>query len=165
MKYDGSWKQVAQDIYDQYGGIRLKTVLHLQCEKGYLGYELAKYEIKTTGVETSNYARSYSWNIPTPIAHWPNGEHFDLCLALGLVYTLNLQDAMSCLRRIENIAHASFITLAAYETEEDLRLFRKWTLLGTTILRKEEWLEVLKHCGFTGDYWFVTAQSLKLREA
>lgn len=37
-------------------------------------------------------------------------------------------------------------------------------LLGSTILKKNEWVEVLKHSGFTGDYKFNTATSLNLIE-
>ena len=160
MENDRRWKEVAKDIIKEYHPV---SVLQLQSEKGYLLHELKELGCQVSAVDSSSYARKHSM-IPT-LHNWPDEGNFDLCIALGLVYTLNLSDAMNCLRRIEAVANASFITLAAYETEEDLRLFRKWTLLGTTILRKEEWIEVLKHCGFTGDYWFITAKSLRLREA
>ena len=58
----------------------------------------------------------------------------------------------------------SFITLGAYENEKDRKLFSYWTLLGNTLLRKDEWLEVLKHSGYTGDFKFNTASSLNLVE-
>jgi hypothetical protein len=116
------------------------------------------------GVDSSSYARSHGEvkilpGLPTEELANP----FDFALALGLVYTLTLSDAMNCIRMLQRIAHQAFITLAAYDTEEDLRLFRKWTLLGTTILKRDEWIEVLKHCGYTGDYWFITADYLRLR--
>ena len=82
-----------------------------------------------------------------------------------MVYTLNLGDAIQCLRRIDRLGFRSFITLASYDTEEDLRLYRKWTLLGTTvILKREEWIEVMKHAGYVGDYTFIDAKRLKLKE-
>ena len=56
----------------------------------------------------------------------------------------------------------SFITLASYSTDEDYWLFKDWTVIGTTILRKEEWLEVLKYSGYTGDYFFTNAKTLNL---
>ena len=58
----------------------------------------------------------------------------------------------------------SFITLGSYNNEKDLRLFRYWTLLGTTILKKKEWIEVLKHTKYSGDYKFNNAKSLNLEE-
>ena len=37
-----------------------------------------------------------------------------------------------------------------------------WTLLGTTNLHVDEWLELFKVTGYTGDYFFTTAESLNL---
>ena len=161
MKYDGRWKPTAEFIIQEYNP---KRVIQFGCEKGYLLTDLHNLGIKVVGVDSSSYARK-QWP-ETILPALPTDQlanPFDLALALGLVYTLNLSDAMNCIRMLERVAHKAFITLASYETEEDFRLFRKWTLLGTTILKKDEWVEVLKHCGYTGDYWFITADYLKLR--
>ena len=56
----------------------------------------------------------------------------------------------------------SFITLASYNDTNDYFLFKDWTLLGTTILRKNEWVEVLKSVQYKGDYFFTNANTLKL---
>jgi len=37
-----------------------------------------------------------------------------------------------------------------------------WTLLGATVLKKQEWKQVLKHTKYTGDYKFNTTKSLNL---
>jgi hypothetical protein len=164
MNFDGRWKETAQFIVDQY---RCERVVQFGCEKGFLLGELAQLGIKVVGVESSSYARSHAPEGVKIVSGLPTEQlsnPFDLALALGLVYTHNLHDAMSCIRMMERVAHRAFITLAAYDTEEDLRLFRRWTLLGTTILKKAEWIEVLKHCGYTGDYWFITAEYLRLKE-
>ena len=55
-------------------------------------------------------------------------------------------------------------TLASCETMKDYWLFRQWTLLGTTILPKNDWIEVLNHANYTGDYYFTNAESLSLKE-
>ena len=57
----------------------------------------------------------------------------------------------------------SFITLASYNNNEDYWLFKDWTVIGTTILRKQEWVEVLKHVNYTGDYFFTNAETLNLK--
>ena len=163
MKYDGRWEATADFILKTYH--YPQRVIQFGCEKGFLLYELQKKQVEVVGVDASSYARRQAMvkvlpGLPTDQLAVP----FDLALALGLVYTSNLGDAMSCIRMLERVAHKAFITLAAYDAEEDLRLFRKWTLLGTTILKKEEWVEVLKHCGYTGDYWFITVDYLRLRE-
>lgn len=53
----------------------------------------------------------------------------------------------------------------AYEDEDDvegLMLLRYWTLHGTTILTKADWIAVMEHAEYTGDYRFTTAKSLNL---
>ena len=92
-----------------------------------------------------------------------NDGEFDFVIALGPVYTLNLGDAIQCLKEIQRVSKGkSFITLGSYIDEDSFRLFRYWTLLGATILHEEEWVEVLKHAGYTGDYKFTGAKSLHL---
>ena len=55
------------------------------------------------------------------------------------------------------------ITLATYETESEYFLFKDWTLLGTLILKKEEWISVMEHARYEGDYYFIGANSLNLK--
>ena len=125
--------------------------------------------MKITGTENSKYAREHAFHTfngkiqnvePTKLPYV--AKQFHLVIALGVVYTLNLADAIKCLKEIKRVSVRSFITLGAYETEEDLKLFKAWSLLGTTILRKDEWLEVLESVNYNGDYHFVTAESLNL---
>lgn len=173
---DGRWAPIAQlmvreyrlGVPDSLQGLEAPgRVLQLNCEKGFLLGELAKLGIPVCGTETSRYAGSKApvrveWAPPTALP-FPD-KSFDLVLAIGPVYTLTLGDAIKCLREIERVKRGhSFITLGAYETDEDFKLLRNWSLLGTTLLRKSEWLAVLEHAGYSGDYKFVTAESLGLR--
>ena len=167
LKYDGRWQPVAKDMIGDYGLSSSSPVLQLNCEKGFLLHELNKLGVtNVVGVEPSKYARRHAMDSVmrhyVPKMGFETGQ-FDLVIAIGVVYTLSLPDAINCLREIERIGHNGFITLASYETEQDLSLFRQWSLLGTTILKKQEWLEVMAHAGYTGDYWFVNAESLKIR--
>ena len=125
------------------------------------------------GTEVSEYARDNAMeNIrpfltdskPTEI---PFGEdEFDLVIALGTVYTLNLAGAIQCFKEIQRVSRgASFVTLGSYHNQDDYWLFKHWTVLGATILKREEWIEVMEHCGYTGDYKLTRAESLKLQWA
>ena len=169
MKNDGRWKDVAWDFVNEYGLGEDSLILQINCEKGFLLDELRVFRplAKIVGVEPSSYARGHASESvrKSILPSWKfDVEAFDLVIALGVVYTFNLPDAIACLRKIDRLGHRSFITLAAYETEEDLRLFRAWSLLGTTILKRKEWIEVMKHAGYSSDYSFVSAHSLRLRE-
>jgi hypothetical protein len=54
------------------------------------------------------------------------------------------------------------VTLASYRNQDDYFLFKEWTLLGTTILKEEEWIKILQYCKYKGDYFFTNANALKL---
>ena len=70
---------------------------------------------------------------------------------------------MEALREIQRVGKGkSYVTLGAYNSQEERELLLEWTLLGTTILKIDEWLEVFKETGYTGDYYFSTAASLNL---
>ena len=166
MRYEKrSWQTTAEFIQEIYH--YPLRVIQFGCEKGFLLKELEMQGVKVIGVDSSSYARSHAPDGVKILPGLPTDQlanPFDLALALGLVYTSNLGDAMSCIRMVERVAHKAFITLMSAQNNEEERLLRRWTLLGTTILSKADWEEVLKHCGYTGDYWFITTDYLRLRE-
>ncbi len=150
------------------------SILQIGCDKGFLLHEFIQIcpTITIRGTEISDYAidcalpsvKPFIQKAPFTELPFANGE-FDFIIAIGAVYSLNLRDAIKCLKEIQRVGKGkSFITLGAYDTEEDLRYFRYWTLLGCTVLSKTDWVEVLNHVGYTGDYKFNTARSLNLIE-
>jgi SAM-dependent methyltransferase len=132
-------------------------VLQVGAHKGFLLEALHQRHIRVAGTEFSEYpARQSKCRLyRAPFTKLPfEDESFDLVIGVSCVYTLNLPDAIKCLREIQRVSRGqSFITLAAYENEEDiegLMLLRYWFLLGTTILTKPDWLAVMAHAGYTG---------------
>lgn len=168
LRDDGRWEPIARFMCEEY---QPESVLQLGCEKGFLLNEFLRLNplMRIRGMETSLYARNNAIKhirlgirlqpyIPMP---WGYRE-FDLVIAIGIVYTLSLHDAIHMLKEIQRVGKRAFITLGSYDTYEDLKLMRQWTLLGTTLLRRDEWIDVMEHAGYQGDYWFVDAESLKL---
>jgi len=174
FRYDGRWAPVAKNILEQYSLGGQSEILQIGSDKGFLLHEFLQIcpDMKVRGTEVSEYAiectmpsvKPYVEQAPFTKLPFAD-EEFDFIIAIGPVYSLNLPDAIKCLKEIQRVGKGkSFITLGAYETEEDFRLFRYWTLLGSTVLSKGDWIEVLNHVGYTGDYKFNTAQSLNLIE-
>ena len=173
FKYDGRWKKIAERIFEHYKLKENARILQIGSDKGFLLNDIKNIKPKCTvaGVEVSNYAitktlksvkkyikKSSFVNLPY------NNNYFDFVIAIGPVYSLSLPDAIKCLKEIKRVGKGkSFITLGAYNHERDFKLFRYWTLLGTSILNKKEWIKVLKHCKYKGDYKFNTASSLNLK--
>lgn len=162
---DGRWGKVAERMAQEYSLNSTSCVLQINAEKGFLLREFQSRGIAARGTEESQYALEnsavYLDKMPPNFLRYGN-KTFDLVLALGPVYVQNLPQAVQVLREIARVGRHAFVTLASFESEEDLKLLRSWSLLGTTILRREEWLEVLAFAGYNCDYKFVTAKSLGL---
>ena len=174
LKYDGRWETIAKNMLKEYSLDDRSAILQVGCDKGFLLHEFIKLcpKISLNGIEVSDYAidcampsvKQRIQKAPFTKLPFSNGE-FDFVIAIGPVYSLNLVDAIKCVKEIQRVGKGkSFITLGAYETEENFRLFRYWTLLGCTVLSKKDWIEVLNHARYTGDYKFNTAESLNLIE-
>lgn len=174
-EYDGRWNPVAGRIIKEYNIENYDNILHVGSDKGFLLYELHNRNdnLYLNGIEVSDYAFDHTIDEAyhairkqDSFREIPSIDHvFDFIIAIGPVYSLSLPDAINLLKEIQRTGKGkSFITLGAFETEEEERLFRQWTLLGTTILSKDDWREVLEHVGYTGDYWFNTAKTLNLIE-
>ena len=172
FKYDGRWAPIARNMYDEYGLEPTSAVLQVGCEKGFLLHDfIDQYpRMKVCGTDISEYAVANSMERvkpfikEVPFTQLPHGDgEFDLVMAIGVVYTLNLADAIQALKEIERVSKgSSFVTLAAYRTEDEKKLFEWWTVLGATLLHEDEWVKVMEHAGYTGDYKFTTSRSLKL---
>lgn len=173
-KYDGRWKKIVKSMVKDYGLTEKYALLQVGCEKGFLLHDFHEYfpNMKIRGAEMSDYAIANSmpsvkqYIVKTDYHKLPfkDGE-FDFVIAIGVIYTLTLRDAISCLKEIQRVGKGkSFITLGAYKDELGKKLFGNWSVLGSTVLHVDEWLEVLKEAGYTGDYHFTTAESLNLIE-
>ena len=172
FNYDGRWKPIAKDIIANYNLTNNSNVLQISSEKGFLLHDIKAInpEINVYGTETSPYAISQTIsdvknNIvlsePTDLPFEDN--YFDFVIGLGVIYTLSIVDVIKSLKEITRVSKKnSFVTLASYEDQMDYFLFKQWTLLGTTILKKEEWVKVLLSCHYEGDYFFTNSQVLEL---
>jgi len=173
--YDGRWEKVARTIFKKYKLKENSKILHIGCDKGFLIYEIKKLYPKSVikGVEVSNYAIKKSLKLVKKSIKKVDAfyklpfkkKEFDFVIALGPVYALSLPDSIKCLKEITRVSKGkSFITLGSYKNDKDFKLFKNWTLLGTTILKEKEWKTVLNYCKYKGDYFFNNAKSLNLKK-
>ena len=169
MVNDGRWGPICDGIIRAYGLKFGDRILQVNAHKGFLLQEFAMRGYPSFGQDSSHYAAAHS-RIPlriSPFTELPFKDKMaDFVIATSAVYAGSLQDAIRCLKEIQRVGTGrSWITLAAYEDENDvegLMLLRYWFLTGTLILTKADWIEVMAHAGYTGDYRFDTAKSLNL---
>ena len=148
------------------------AMLDVGCKKAFFMHDLkeALPGIRIKGVENHSYPIEVAMEsvkadiIFSPYEKLPfEDNEFDFVFAFASIYMLNFGGVVNALREIQRVGKGkSYVTLGAYDTPEDKELFQEWTLLGTTVLHINEWLEVFKEVGYAGDYSFTTASSLNL---
>ena len=172
FSYDGRWAKIIPSVIKEYGLNAQSSVLDVGCKKGFFMHDLkaALPPINLKGVENHPYPIGQAMEsvkedmILCPYEKLPfEDKSFDFVMAFAAIYMLNFGDVLSALREIQRVGKGkSYVTLGAYQTNEEKELFLEWTLLGTTVLHEDEWLEVFKETGYTGDYFFTSAKSLHL---
>ena len=169
--YDGRWMKLLPKIIKKYKLSNNSKILDLGCKKGFImkdfkrllpkceiwGVEDHKYPIDNAEIEVKDkIILSNYFNIPF------GNKYFDFVIGFSSIYKYNLYDVIRTIAEINRVSKKSFFTVAAYSNEKERRIFDEWTLLGTTLLHKKEWLELFKSLKYKGDYYFTTAKSLNL---
>jgi len=172
FKYDGRWKVLLPNLIKRYKLTKKSKVLEIGCKKGFLLHDLNLLipGIQSYGIENHKYPitkirkklkkniyyREY-YNLDNF-----NSNQFDLVIAFNSIYMQNLGDVIKTLKQIKRISKKSYISIASYSTKRDRNKFLDWTLLGTTILKKQEWKKIFNLIGYKGDYYFSNTAKLGL---
>jgi SAM-dependent methyltransferase len=172
FRYDGRWKLLIPTLIERYGLTAKSKVLDIGCKKGFFLHDLklAFPGITVRGVENHLYPLDgcmESVRADVELAPYQAlpflDQSFDFVMAFASIYMLNLRDVMAAIREIQRVGKGkSYITVGAYRTRQERDLLLDWTVLGSTLLQTDEWLEVFRYCGYTGDYYFTTASTLHL---
>ena len=172
FRYDGRWAKIIPNIINEYSLNEKSSVLDVGCKKAFFMHDMKKAlpGIRIKGVENHSYPIEIAMeSVKDDIVFSPYEElpfkdnEFDFVFAFASIYMLNFGGVVNALREIQRVGKGkSYVTLGAYDTSEDKELFQEWTLLGTTVLHIDEWLEIFKEIGYTGDYFFTTAKALNL---
>ena len=142
------------------------TILDVGCAKGFMMHDFNQQipNIKIKGLDVSKYAIENSIdsmrhnteigdarNLPY------NNESFDYIISINTIHNLDKKDCAKSLREIERVSKkGSFITVDAYNNEEEKNRMFKWNLTAKTIMSVDEWKKFFKENNFTGDYfWFI----------
>ena len=172
FKYDGRWKKFLPKIIKKYRLNSKSKVLDLGCKKGFFLKDLKDFipGIKIYGIENHSYPIKNAQKDVKKYLSLSNyhelkfkNKYFDFVFAFNSVYSQNLGDVVKTLKEIERVSKKSYVVLASCNSDKERNDFYKWTLLGTTILHKKEWLKLFKFIGYKGDYYFSTSKTLGLK--
>ena len=167
--YDGRWVKVADKIKKIYELNKQAKILDVGCAKGYLLHDL--YELNPYfdlyGIDISSYAINQS---PETIRNkilcinckeLPfKDKYFDFTISINTVHNLELEECKNDIAEIQRVSKGkSFIQVDAYRDDRDLEVFKDWMLTAKTYLKPEQWLDLFREVGYTGDYYWTILES------
>ena len=142
------------------------SVLDVGCAKGYMIHDFAELipGITVKGIDISEYAienaikdmRPHVKVADAKFLPYPD-KSFDYVISITTIHNLERNELIQSLKEIERVARlGSFITVDAYRNDEEKERMLAWNLTAKTILHVDEWKELFKDAGYTGDYyWFM----------
>lgn len=158
------WKGVVADLIDQYDAYWTGfSVLDVGCAKGGLVQALNYLDILAAGIDVSRYAIENAPRAAKPhviigcATNLPWGpKSFNLVISINTIHNLDRAGVIQALQEIERVGKRAYVTVDTYRNEEERQRMFDWNLTAQTILHVNEWLELFKEAGYTGDYgWFV----------
>lgn len=160
------WTPVVPTFIQKYNLSSESSLLDVGCAKGFMlhDFEKALPGITLAGIDISEYAienciEGMDDRIQVASAtKLPFEDNsFDLVISINTIHNLEQAELIKALREIERVSKKySYITVDAYRNDEEKSLMYDWNLTAKTILHVDEWIELFKNVGYTGDYyWFI----------
>jgi SAM-dependent methyltransferase len=164
-RYDGRWLPIAEDIVRHFKLKPGDRVLDVGCGKGFLVKDLMKVcpGLEVFGLDISEYAvlncepevvgRLHVGNatrLPFPDAS------FQAVLSINTVHNLERAGSIAALREMQRVAPArGFVQVDAYRNSAERQVFEDWMLTARTYGMPQDWIEILREAGYTGDYYWT----------
>lgn len=160
------WENVVKDFVEYYKIKPDAKILDVGCAKGYMVYDFKRQYpgLEIHGVDISEYAiknchPEVKDNLQVGKAESLKFEdnYFDLVISINTVHNLELKDCVASIKEISRVSKGnSFITVDAYNSDEEKERMFKWNLTAKTIMSTNDWKDTFKKIGYNGNfYWFI----------
>ena len=164
-KYDGRWKEIAQDLIKKYNLTNTSKILDVGCGKAFLLYELTLIlpGIVVKGFDISSYAISNAkeeikdnlYIFRAQDKYMYDDNTFDLVISFGTLHNLKINELKYTLSEIERVGKNKFIMMESYRTNQELFNLQCWALTCESFFKPEEWIWIFNEFNYTGDYEFI----------
>jgi SAM-dependent methyltransferase len=160
------WQPTVKRIRDYYRLAPDASVLDIGCAKGFMLHDFKELmpDIMIAGVDISEYAienamLSVKQNLQLGDARalpFPD-KSFELVTAINTIHNLPIDGCKQALREIQRVSRShSFLVVDAWRTDRERQNIMDWVLTAQTCLHVDEWKELFKETGYSGDYyWFI----------
>lgn len=160
------WEPVVPVFQEFYGLKSGSTLLDVGCAKGFMLYDFHRLipGIEVRGVDISEYAVANSFPAVKEFLQVADARKlpfadnsFDLVISINTIHNLLRNGCFTALQEIKRVSRGkSFITVDAYRNEEEKKRMIDWNLTARTIMHVDEWQELFRLAGYSGDYyWFI----------
>ena len=160
------WGKVVKTFIQYYNLKDGDSILDIGCAKGYMLFDF-KNEMKslnTYGIDISSYAIENSENSIKPYLKvgnaidlpYPN-HYFDLVISINTIHNLDENDCAKAIKEINRVSKKnSFITVDAYENDNQKSRMDDWNLTALTYKSTKNWKKFFDENDYKGDYyWFI----------
>lgn len=164
-RYDGRWLPIAEDIVRHFGLKAGDRVLDVGCGKGFLVKDLMKVcpGLEAFGIDVSEYAVTNgepevagrlrvgnATQLPFP------DNSFQAVVSINTIHNLERAGCIQALKEIQRLAPGrGFVQVDAYRNPEERQVFEDWMLTAKTYGMPDDWREILREAGYTGDYFWT----------
>lgn len=154
-----------RDYYHLTGNMR---ILDVGCAKGFMMYDFSLLlpDAQIRGIDVSKYAYDHAKPEMKPFIQVASANNlpfsdnaFDLVVCINTIHNLPLIDCKQALREIQRVTcrHA-YVVVDAWRTEAERESMLKWNLTALTYMHVDEWKQLFAEVGYTGDYYWFTAE-------
>ncbi len=160
------WSGVVETFIKHWNIKAEDSILDVGCAKGFMLHDL-KIKIpnlKIKGIDVSDYAIENSLDTVKEFLMVADAKNlpfedksFDIVISINTIHNLEIDDCSKAIREIERVSRkGAFITVDAYNNDDEKKRMYDWNLTAKTIMSVEEWKNFFKKNNYTGDYfWFI----------
>jgi len=163
--YDGRWKKVVDNIFNNYSLKKNARILDLGCAKGFLLHDIKIMypQSEVWGLDISPYALNHASkyeNLNLVMGNMSSlpfeDKQFDFVFCNNSLHNiLNVNDTIESLREIQRVSKSAWISVAAYKNKKEKDRIDKWAVVATTYLSITDWLRMFQIANYSKDYfWF-----------
>ncbi|MCF7866035.1 class I SAM-dependent methyltransferase [Candidatus Woesearchaeota archaeon] len=160
------WSEVVKDFINYYDLQPGNKIFDIGSAKGFMLYDLnqAMPELILKGIDISNYAvahtikgvREFNFVGDVRDLSMYKDDEFDLVICINTVHNLPIDECKRAISEIQRIGKHAFITMDAWNTDEEKEAMMAWNLTAKTMMSVLDWKKLFDEVGYKGDYyWFM----------
>lgn len=160
------WSEVVKDLSNYYNLNNESKILDVGCAKGFMLYDFYKLNpnLDLYGIDISKYAIDNSvpeikhkLQVANAIKLPYEDNFFDLVISINTIHNLDKVECAIALKEISRVSKKnSFLTVDAFNNEDEKKRMYAWNLTAKTIMSIKDWKKFFSDSKYNGDFfWFI----------